>query len=174
VSRMVVSVVGADRPGIVAAVTGVLRDRGANVEDIATTVLGGHGAVLLVVETDHEPDDLRTALASAAASLDLEVVVAPAVTGQSPPEPTHVLSVSGRDQPGILAEISGVLAGLGANITDLATRTLPPEEAPVRAIVVEMILPDSVDEARVEAAVTEAGAKFDVEHTLRRVESEAY
>ena len=40
-SRFSVAAIGADRPGIVAAVTGVLVQRDCNIEDTAMAILGG-------------------------------------------------------------------------------------------------------------------------------------
>jgi len=49
VTHLAVSAIGADRPGIVAAVTGVLVDRGCNLEDASMSILRGHFAMMLVV-----------------------------------------------------------------------------------------------------------------------------
>jgi len=49
VARFAVSVFGRDRPGIVAAVTGVLAGAGCNLEDTSMTILRGHFAMMLVV-----------------------------------------------------------------------------------------------------------------------------
>ena len=46
--HVAVTALGADRPGIVAAVTGVLMRHGGNLEDSAMTNLGGHFAMMLV------------------------------------------------------------------------------------------------------------------------------
>ncbi|MBV8303503.1 MAG: amino acid-binding protein, partial [Acidimicrobiia bacterium] len=42
-----VSAVGADRPGIVAAVTRVFVEHGCNLEDTSMTILRGHFAMML-------------------------------------------------------------------------------------------------------------------------------
>ncbi len=44
-----VSAVGVDRPGIVAAVTGVLVEQGCNLEDTSMSILRGHFAMMLLV-----------------------------------------------------------------------------------------------------------------------------
>ena len=56
--RLWLSALGADRPGIVAAVSSVLVDLGCNLEDSTMTNLQGHFAVLLVVSA---PDGLTAA-----------------------------------------------------------------------------------------------------------------
>ena len=48
-SHYAVTAIGADRPGIVAAVTGVLMEHGCNLEDTSMTILRGHFAMMLVV-----------------------------------------------------------------------------------------------------------------------------
>jgi glycine cleavage system transcriptional repressor len=61
--ELAVTAIGQDRPGIVAAVTKVLHERGGNLEDSAMTILGGQFAIVLLVATEDDPDDLRQALA---------------------------------------------------------------------------------------------------------------
>ena len=45
----VLALTGRDRPGIVAAVTGVLLEHGLNLEDAEMAILRGHFAVMLVL-----------------------------------------------------------------------------------------------------------------------------
>ena len=78
-ARVAVTAFGADRPGMVAGVTRVLMDHGGNLEDSAMTILGGHFAMMLLVEI---PDDqlveaLEADLAAGVADLGLSVVVRP-------------------------------------------------------------------------------------------------
>ncbi|MBW3659378.1 MAG: ACT domain-containing protein, partial [Actinobacteria bacterium] len=120
--ELAVTAFGADRPGIVAAVADVLRERGGNVEDSAMTILGGHFAIMLLVETDDAAEDLAAALEEATSDLALTISVTPAGEGHASAAPTHVLSVYGGDKPGILAGVSRALADVGANVTDLETR----------------------------------------------------
>ncbi|MHB8330407.1 MAG: ACT domain-containing protein, partial [Acidimicrobiales bacterium] len=77
--RFSLSAVGADRPGIVAAVSGVLVDLGCNLEDSTMTILQGHFAVLLVVSAAPgvAPGALEAALAPVAAAFDHVVALRP-------------------------------------------------------------------------------------------------
>ena len=47
--NLAVTAIGRDRPGIVAAITGVLLDAGGNVDDSQMSILHGHFAVMLLV-----------------------------------------------------------------------------------------------------------------------------
>ena len=46
----------ADRPGIVAGVSGALLRHGANIEDSRMAILGGHFTMMLIVSTPDETD----------------------------------------------------------------------------------------------------------------------
>jgi glycine cleavage system transcriptional repressor len=171
--ELAVTAVGADRPGIVAAVAEVLHDVGGNVEDSAMTILGGHFAIVLLVSSPVLADELRSSLAPVAEELGLAVSVSEADGGSSDAEATHLLSVYGADKPGILAGITRALAGEGANITDLETRVLSADTEPVYAMVVELVVGEG-GEGALAAAVDEACETLGVDHTLRTIEAETY
>lgn len=171
-AELAVTAIGSDRPGIVAAVADVLLERGGNVEDSAMTILGGHFAVVLLVESPDRPEDLEEALRDATAELGLTVSVTAAGDGQESPAPTHLLSVYGSDKPGILAGVTDVLADLGANITDLETRLLESGDEPVYAMAIELV--HDGDDERLEAAIEEACVGLRVDHTLRKIDAETY
>ena len=167
-----VTAIGTDRPGIVAAVTEVLRDRGGNLEDSAMTILAGHFAMMLLVEVDDDAEELRAALADATSELGLTVAVTPAGDAAGRSVPTHVLSVYGSDHPGIVAGVAAALARADANITDLETRLLDAAgDAPVYAMVIELAT-DDPDE--VAAELERTCDELAVDHTLRPIEAETY
>jgi ACT domain-containing protein len=75
--RVVVTVQGVDRVGIVAKVTAVLAEARANLVDIAQSVLGGHLFVMVAV-ADLDPegipfDALRTRLDALGADLGVQI-----------------------------------------------------------------------------------------------------
>ncbi|SEH38317.1 MULTISPECIES: ACT domain-containing protein [Atopobiaceae] len=49
-ARAIISVLGGDRPGIVAAVTGALADHDANILDISQTILQGTFTMTMLVD----------------------------------------------------------------------------------------------------------------------------
>lgn len=169
--ELAITAIGADRPGIVAAVTRVLHERGGNLEDSAMTILGGHFAIMLLVATDEDADSLREALSDATSALGLTVSVCPAESGERHGEPTHLLSVYGADQPGIVAGVSGALAQVGANIVNLETQMIGASDTPVYAMLIEL---ETDDEAGVEAAVTAACERLGIDHSLRAIDTETY
>jgi glycine cleavage system transcriptional repressor len=170
VAEFAVTAVGADRPGIVAAVAAVLHDRGGNVEDSAMTILGGHFAIVLLVRADDTAEDLREALQEATGDLGLTISVSAAGAERRPAEPTHLLSVYGADKPGIVAAVTAELAAQGANITDLETQVIGDDE-PVYAMVIELV---AADETGLEDGLERVCEELEVDHTLRTIEAETY
>jgi glycine cleavage system transcriptional repressor len=170
VPEFAVTAVGADRPGIVAAVAAVLHERGGNVEDSAMTILGGHFAIVLLVSADDTEEQLRGALQDATGELGLTISVSRAGAERRPAEPTHLLSVYGADKPGIVAAVTAELAAQGANITDLETQVIGDDE-PVYAMVIELV---AADESGLGAGLERVCRDLAVDHTLRAIEAETY
>ena len=171
-----VSAVGADRPGIVAAVTGVFFELGCNLEDTSMTILRGHFAMMLVVEgpADVTAGDLESALAAPAAAFDLVVTVreitdvgAAAVAG----EPWSV-AVYGADQPGIVHRVATVIAQAGVNIVDLTTRLIGHSGPPVYAMILEVTIPPSTDAAHLGGDLEKLAAEMGVDVSLHPSEAD--
>src|SRR5204862_1040248 len=165
-ARFVVTAVGADRPGIVAAVTGVLMDVGGNLEDTEMAVLGGQFAMMLVVAApDASAASLEGELAPVAEELDLAVAVRPiadTAAGVATGEEWSV-TVYGGDKPGIVHRVASLLADRGVNITGAETRVVGPADQPVYAMLLDIVVPAEVDGAAVAAQLAEAAKELGVD-----------
>ena len=160
-----VSAVGADRPGIVAGVTGALVELGCNLEDTSMSVLRGRFArVLIVAGPEHlEASAVEARLERVAGDLGLAVWVhdvdelePAAMEGES-----WAVSVHGADRPGIVHDVAEVLAGAGVNILDLSTRVLP-GHPPVYAMILEVVVPAACDTAALEARLADLSSRIGV------------
>jgi glycine cleavage system transcriptional repressor len=163
--HVVLTAVGADRPGIVAAVTGVLVGQGCNLEDSSMTILRGQFTMMLVVDVPPAVSaaELEAALAQQTATLGLVVTVRAIEerTAQSPPGDPWTVSVYGADHPGIVHGVAALLADADVNIVDLTTRVIGRDDQPVYAMLLEVTLPAAVDPAdltrRLDALADELG-----------------
>ena len=173
-AELAVTAIGADRPGVVAILSGVLHERGGNILDSSMTILGGHFTMMLLVDIDERPEQLHDELRDATAHLALFVAVTPVSPSTRPPQPTHFLSVYGADRPGVLAGVTRTLADHGVNITDLTTRMLSPDDQPVYAMVFNLEFPPGLDADVLDAAVRATSERLGVDHTLRPLEVETY
>jgi glycine cleavage system transcriptional repressor len=148
-SHYAVSAVGADQPGIVAAVTGVFLDQGCNLEDTSMTILRGHFAMMLVVAAPPTIDAaaLESALDPVAASFHLVVTVRALdeAVPQSPEGDAWTVSIYGGDRPGIVHRVTSLLAEHSINVVDLTTRVIGDPDRPVYAMLLDVTIPDGVD-----------------------------
>ena len=159
--------VGADRPGIVAAVTGALSEAGANLDDTSMSILHGHFAIAMVV-AGPEGLDVAAALAPVAERLDLTVDVRPIPEG-TPPTPDGErwsLAVYGADRPGLVAAVTAVVADTGVNVVDLTTRLIGVPTRPVYAMQLELAVPDGVDAAQMKERLAAVAADLGIDCTL--------
>lgn len=169
--HVAVTALGADRPGIVAAVTGVLVRHGGNLEDTAMTNLGGHFAMMLVVEVPDEEsaEALEASLVEEVGGLGLTVAVRPIVESPAdvaPGEPWAV-SLYGADRPGIVHRVAQRLADHDANIVDLSTRVIGPGPDHAYVLLLELSLPPTSDPDRLGIELSELAEELGVEIHLR-------
>ena len=119
---LVMTVIGRDRPGLVESVAELVAAHGGNWLESRMSRLGGQFAGILRVEVAEEK---KADLASALKKLEtrgLAIVVQPDVTESAPEgDRLSVLEIVGQDRPGIVRQISGVLARQGVNVEELQT-----------------------------------------------------
>lgn len=175
------SAIGRDRPGIVAAITGVLLGHGANLEDSQMTILQGHFTMMLVVELPAGADaaQLRADLEEAGRGLGLEAVALAEVADadpDAPAEPSHILTVYGTDHPGIVNAVAEALAAADVNITDLNTRLVAEDGGSAEdlyAMMLEVSLPPGLSASALETLLEAIKREQDVEVSVRELEADA-
>lgn len=166
-NEIVVTAVGADRPGIVAALTGALLDIGGNLEETRAALLRGSFATALAVAV---PDgigvaEVEAALAPVASALGLGVWVGPAAPkAAGTPLARSVVSVYGADRPGIVHGMAVALAEQGANIVDLSARLVG--EPPIYVLGIEVEVPAALSPQRLATALGPVAATYGVEMTV--------
>ena len=163
--------VGADRPGIIAAVAERLVAHGVNITDSQMGILRGSFAMALVLEVPDagDPGALEADLREAADRLRLDaLVLRPVAEGEPAAEPTHAVTVYGADHPGIVAAVTGALARHQVNVCDLRTRLA----GELYVMHLEVVLPQDADEERLRDALAAVGARQDVEVTVAAVDAE--
>jgi glycine cleavage system transcriptional repressor len=124
VNELAITVIGHDRPGIIADVAEILAGLGMNLTDSTMTRLRGHFAMTLVCVGEPAAASVETALGPLTADGSLLATVR-AVRPESDQEPTgghYLLSVHGADRLGIVAAVARAVAEFGGNVTDLTTR----------------------------------------------------
>ena len=166
---LAITVLGHDRPGIIAETTGSLAELGLNIEDSTMTLLRGHFAMMLITDGDADAATVEESLSGLTAdgSLSVSVREVPAESVVSRGT-AYLLSVHGGDRPGIVSNVVAEVARVGGNITDLTTRLA----GELYVLIAEVDLPTSADPAGLETALQAAATALGVEVTLRPLESD--
>jgi glycine cleavage system transcriptional repressor len=114
------TLVGEDRPGIVARVTSTLTEAGCNLGEASMIRLGGNFTIMLMVTGDRGAGELEAILAPVAAEQRLRLHIDP-VTGGGHQHliPNIQVRVIGADRAGIVAAVTSALARTGFNILEL-------------------------------------------------------
>lgn len=117
------TVIGADRPGLVEMVAARVADHGGNWLESRMCRLGGQFAGILRVEVASER---RDGLVNALRTLEVDglrvIIHAERGTGTTPVAGALVtVELVGQDRPGILRSVAGVFAAHGVNVEELAS-----------------------------------------------------
>ena len=168
---VVVTAVGQDAPGIIAALARAVFEMGGNLDDASMTRL--HGAFAAMVAARLPPgtseEAVREALAPLALDMGLTVTVQAVPDAHTETPPDTRLTVYGADKPGIVYRVAAALAELGVNITDMDTRLTGTTDAPVYIMLLEAVV-GAVDLAAVTTLLT---ATLGVEISTQALDTEA-
>lgn len=132
------TVVGNDRPGIVARVTAALFDRGCNLGEASMMRLGGNFTIMLMVGHAGSAAEVEATLRPVVDELGLRLHV-DRIEGHLHDHqvPDVRISVFGADRAGIVAQVTGALATAGLNILDLESDVAGSEAAPIYIMQIE-------------------------------------
>lgn len=166
---LALTVLGHDRPGIIAGTTGALAELGLNIEDSTMTLLRGHFAMMLITNGSADAATVEEALAGLTedGSLSVSVREVPPEAG-TPAGSSYLLSVHGGDRPGIVSSLAAEVAGVGGNITDLTTRLA----GDLYVLVAEVDLPATADPAALTESLRRVADDLGVEVSLLPLESD--
>lgn len=173
--HIAVTIIGKDRPGIVAGTAEVLYRLGCNIEDSSCTMLGGEFAMILIVS--HEKpfskarllEEFRTFAESMQLSVFARTLAKGEVRYQAPSGELCMVSVYGSDQPGIVYRVAKELAERSINISDLNTKLIGTPEEPVYVLMLEAALPEGMDVDDVGRLLEKLKKELNVEIGVRSI-----
>lgn len=170
--RILITVSGRDKPGIIAKVTGFLYARGCNLEDVSMTLLEGQFAMMMTVCVPSRASLERVLealgmLESAPWAMDFHVTCLKGkaqrgkkhVTGCLP----YVITAFGKDRTGIVYSVSRALAGLRINITDLDSRILGAGSRTTYAMILEVDVPKKMAPSGLKTVLARVARKLKIE-----------
>ena len=132
------TLVGKDRPGIVAHVTAALYEGGANLGETSMMRLGGNFTIMMMVQFSGNTHALHDLVGGVAESLDLHLHI-DHIEGHLHDHriPDVRIAVYGADRAGIVAKVTGVLAEAGLDILELESDVAGTDAEPIYIMSIE-------------------------------------
>jgi glycine cleavage system transcriptional repressor len=151
---LVITAIGADRPGIVNELTEVLLNANLNVEDSRMSVLGGEFAVMLLV-TGNEASikTIKQQKETLSEKLNLSLLIkATSGRSQNNDHVSYKITVEGMDNPGIVHKLARYLSQHSINIVHMQTDSghAPHTGTPMFSVNMQVDIPVDHDIEQVE------------------------
>jgi glycine cleavage system transcriptional repressor len=170
-----ITVIGRDRPGIVANVSGVLYRHRSSIEELSQTVIRGQFAMILIASLGEGAsvpalkDELRDLSRDLELDIDLRRLkpedLIPYEAGGAEP---FIITARGKDRPGLVYGITELLAERGINITNLGAQVARLGQEPEYIQVFEVDIPKGLDyrllQEKLHQRAQEMGVSVDLQH----------
>ena len=176
-SQAILTVIGKDKPGIIAKVTGILFKTGCNLEDISMSVLQGEFAMIMIVDAPKSQlKGIKQSVSTAAKrwhlAIDWKSAVKKLKRGEKHEKGTvpYLVSIYGKDRHGIVYQTSALLAKNQLNITDLNCKILGQGQKTVYLMLLEVDIPHSFSIPLLRGALDRLARKLKVSIALKPVD----
>lgn len=176
----ILTVIGKDRPGIIAEVSGVLFRGGCNLEDMSMTRLEQHLSMMMIVyfdearkkKTQASLDVLskKTGLSFFWKDLGGKVSGSRFKRGAGAAGTSCLITAIGKDRTGIVYEVSKLMSSLKLNITDLNSQVLGGEKNPLYSMMLEADLPAKFPFSKLSKSAAALAKKLRVEIQIKPVQ----
>lgn len=170
--KLIITVLGQDRPGIVAAVSQALYDFRCNIEDVSQTILQTEfaGIFITTMPPGMKKDKLRKALEERLIPEGLSVFLKEMEPGAaSPPVETEpfVITTMGPDRLGLVAGVTGLLAAFRINITNLQAAFRGGDDPRRNVMIYEVDIPVETDQAAFRSALVQRAGELGLDVSLQ-------
>ncbi|RJQ57783.1 MAG: ACT domain-containing protein [Desulfobacteraceae bacterium] len=171
--KFIISMLGKDRPGIIAAATRVLFEKDFNIEDVSQTILQTEFSGIFIVTGPDDTDcrNLKEALTAATHAFDMHFHVkelAPAVYRWTACDcEPFVITTRGPDRKGLVAQITALLAAYNVNVTQLRAAFRGGDEPGSNIMIYEADIPSDTDPRALRRDLRAKGRELDLEINMQ-------
>ncbi len=171
--KMIISVLGEDRPGIIAAVTKVIFERDFNIEDVSQTILQNQfsGIFIATGPESVSTQDLRKAFEETTTGFDLHFHVqrldSVEITWTTCACEPFIITTRGPDRKGLVAGVTALLAKHNVNVTQLRAVFRGGEDPGRNVMIYEVDIPLDVDPQALRRDLLNKGEKLDLQISMQ-------
>ena len=173
-NKVIISVLGKDQPGIIAAVSGALFEADCNIENVSQTILQSEFSGIFIVSIPEQMTliDFQAALQTRLEPLNQHIHVKPLSTPQvAATEPSGVeplvITTRGPDRKGLVAGITAVFAAFEVNVAQLRAVFRGGDEPLNNTMIYEVDIPSSVDQKELRRALSERARELNLEISIQ-------
>jgi glycine cleavage system transcriptional repressor len=167
-TNFILTLTGPDRIGIVDEVTGLLLERGGNVETSRMARLGGEFAVLMLVSM---PAERFTGLEKGLGTLTAQGYKVTTTQAEQTYAEAHAgwlsyrVEVQGADHEGIIHEVAHYLSSHGISIESMDSECTPAPTSgsPLFAMTAQVVVPPGLSGTDWEAGLEEIGSRLNLD-----------
>jgi glycine cleavage system transcriptional repressor len=171
--KFIITVLGEDRPGIIAAVTRVLYDQDYNIEEVSQTILQNQFSCFFIVAGPVEISSgkLIKALQDSTSAFNLffhvrELGMGVAVSRMCQCEP-FVVTTRGPDRRGLVSGITSVFAAYNVNVEQLRAVFRGGDEPSNNTMIYEVDIPLNVDQKELRKSLCEKAKELNLEISIQ-------
>jgi glycine cleavage system transcriptional repressor len=171
--KIIISVLGHDRPGIVAAVTRVLFEQNCNIENVSQTILQTEfsGSFIVTLPPQLVLDELQEILIEELSFMDMHVHIE-SIADEKPafqttPSEPFVITTRGPDRKGLVAGISAAIAHYGVNITNLQAVFKGGDDPGDNIMIYEVDIPTDIDQKAFYEALRQKAESLDLHISIQ-------
>jgi len=159
--KIIISVLGQDRPGIIAAVSKILFDQDSNIENVSQTILQSEfsGIFIASVPKQSSLDELHVCLKEGLAPMNLYVHVKSLEQAQNTYSPGQsepfIITTKGPDRKGLVAKITEIIARHKVNVSNLQALFKGGDDPNKNIMIYEVDIPPQTDPQKLYAELRE-------------------
>jgi glycine cleavage system transcriptional repressor len=172
--KVIISILGKDRSGIVAAAAKVLFEQNCNIENVSQTTLQFvfAGIFIATIPGDLPVDSLYKCLDAELAPLGLDIHITLLDPDATPilqqQDEAYIITTKGPDRKGLVAGISEVIARFEGNITNLQAVFKGGDDPGDNIMIYEVDVPPQIDQQslyrELKKRATELKLEIDIQH----------
>lgn len=173
--KMIISVIGPDRPGIIAAVTKILFENDGNIENVSQTIMQSQfSGTFIVTLPDHLGQTTLTGLLKEGLRpMGLHVHLHLIDEGPGPAgtrfehAQRFVITTQGPDQKGLVAKITAVIAHFGVNVTNLQAIFKGGDDPTDNVMIYEVDIPLETNQPALRRALKEKADELNLDINIQ-------
>lgn len=170
--KFVLSVIGKDKPGILANISTILFNHGCNIEDVSQTILQTEFASIFIVLNPHDRplEEIGQALNQALDSMELSAHLRPMTVASTPKASASqpfVITTRGVDKPGTISSVTTAISSLACNVTNFRAIITQDRGVDEMIMIFEVDMPQVVDHRRLRQVMQDACSGFGLDVSVQ-------